>query len=247
MGLGYPVVSLGTSGVFMMPIDKPESQTKGKKILFSFDDKKFQYLVQGVVQCNGNTFDWWNKNIMELKRFKELTTSIDVNSNAQNDLIFYPHLDGDKTIYADPELRGAFIGLNLTTSQENLFYAVIEGLCFGFRELAEKMHLPLEKYGTVKVVGGGAKSPVWLQTMANVLNIAVEKMEGMIGPAFGIALLAAYKGGSITSLEQISEGNVKIECRHEPDAEAVKACQQKYEKYLRIRSGLQYIKNGVIE
>ena len=69
----------------------------------------------------------------------------------------------------------------------------------------------------------------------------------MIGPAFGIALLAAYKGGSITSLEQISEGNVKIECRYEPDAEAVKACQQKYEKYLRIRSGLQYIKNGVIE
>ena len=57
---------------------------------------------------------------------------------------------------------------------------MIEGLCFGFRELAEKMRLPLEKYGTVKVVGGGAKSPVWLQTMANVLNIAVEKMEGMI-------------------------------------------------------------------
>ena len=203
--------------------------------------------MQGVVQCNGNTFDWWNKNIMELKHFQELTTSIDVNSNARNELIFYPHLDGDKTIYADPELRGAFIGLNLPTSQENLFYAVIEGLCFGFRELAEKMCLPLEKYGTVKVVGGGAKSPVWLQTMANVLNIAVEKMEGMIGPAFGIALLAAYKGGSITSLEQISEGNVKIECRYEPNEEAFKACQKKYQEYLRIRSGLQYIKNGVME
>lgn len=106
---------------------------------------------------------------------------------------------------------------------------------------------PLEKYGTVKVVGGGAKSPVWLQTMANVLNIAVEKMEGMIGPAFGIALLAAYKGGSITSLEQISEGNVKIECRYEPNEEAFKACQKKYQEYLRIRSGLQYIKNGVME
>ena len=109
------------------------------------------------------------------------------------------------------------------------------------------MCLPLEKYGTVKVVGGGAKSPVWRQTMANVLNIAVEKMEGMIGPAFGIALLAAYKGGSITSLEQISEGNVKIECRYEPNEEAFKACQKKYQEYLRIRSGLQYIKNGVME
>ena len=55
------------------------------------------------------------------------------------------------------------------------------------------MKLPIREYGSVKVVGGGAKSPVWLQTMANVLNVSVEKMEGMIGPAFGIALLASYK------------------------------------------------------
>ena len=45
----------------------------------------------------------------------------------------------------------------------------------GFRELAEKMKLPIREYGSVKVVGGGAKSPVWLQTMANVLNVSVEK------------------------------------------------------------------------
>ena len=247
LGLGYPVVSLGTSGVFMMPIERPEGQTKGKKILFSFDDKNFLYLVQGVVQSNGNTFDWWNKSIMDMKNFKEMTTSIDVKSKVENELLFYPHLAGDKTIYADPELRGAFIGINLNTTQEDMFYAIIEGLCFGFRELAEKMHLPLEKYGTVKVVGGGARSPVWLQTMANVLNISIEKMEGMIGPAFGIALLAAYKGGSITSLEQISEGTVNIECRYEPDPEAVAVCQEKYRKYLRIRKALQYIKDGNME
>ena len=88
---------------------------------------------------------------------------------------------------------------------------------------------------------------MWLQTMANVLNISIEKMEGMIGPAFGIALLAAYKGGSITSLEQISEGTVNIECRYEPDPEAVAVCQEKYLKYLRIRKALQYIKDGNIE
>lgn len=247
LGLGYPVISLGTSGVLMMPIEQPDRQTKGKKILCSFDGRHFQYLVQGVIQCNGNTFDWWNKTIMECRRFKEWTTAIDVSKNAKNDLIFYPHLDGDKTIYADPELRGAFVGLSLATSQENMFYAVIEGLCFGFRELAEKMHLPLEKFGTVKVVGGGARSPVWLQTMANVLNIPVEKMEGMIGPAFGIALLAAYQGGSISSLEQISEGNVKIECRYEPNTEAAAACEKKYQEYLRMRAGLRYIRYGTIE
>ena len=48
---------------------------------------------------------------------------------------------------------------------------IIEGLCMGFRELAEKMKLPIREYD-IKVVGGGAKSPVWLQTMANVLNVS---------------------------------------------------------------------------
>lgn len=247
LGLGYPVISLGTSGVFMMPIEKLEKQTKGKKILFSFDNKSYSILVQGVVQANGNTFDWWNREIVEMRNFQELTTSLDANRVAENKLIFYPHLGGDKTLHADPELRGAFIGLGLSTTQEDMFYAVIEGLCFGFRELAEKMHLPLQKYGSVKVVGGGSRSPVWMQTMANVLNIPIEKMEGMIGPAFGIALLAAYKGGDISSLEQISEGNVNIECSFMPDRKAVRWCEEKYQKYLRIRSGLHYIEEGTLE
>lgn len=244
LGLGYPVISLGTSGVFMMPIEKPESQTKGKKILFSFDNQDYSYLVQGVVQCNGNTFDWWNREIVEMRDFKALTTLLDANKKSKNDLMFYPHLGGDKTIYADPDLRGAFVGIGLDTTSEDMFYAVVEGLCFGFRELAEKMHLPLREYGSVKVVGGGSKSPVWMQTMANVLNIRIEKMEGMIGPAFGIALLAAYNGGCISSQEQISEGTVKIESSFEPNSEAVAFCEEKYKRYLRMSKGLHYIQDG---
>ena len=46
---------------------------------------------------------------------------------------------------------------------------------------------------------------VWLQTMANVLNLSVEKMEGMIGPAFGIALLASYKSQNFSSLQRINK------------------------------------------
>lgn len=245
MSKGYPVISLGTSGVFMMPIKKLERQAKGKKILFSFDNEEFSYLVQGVVQCNGNTFDWWNKQIMDLKDFERLTVSLDTEKMAESSLIFYPHLSGDKTIYSDPDMRGAFIGLEMGTDIDEMFYSVIEGLCFGFRELAEKMKLPLEKFGSVKVVGGGAKSPVWMQTMANVLNVRVEKLEGMIGPAFGIALLAAYNGGDITSLEDIAEGNVRVENIFEPNKKSVELCDKKYEKYLRVRQAMKYIEAGL--
>lgn len=244
LGRGYPVISLGTSGVFMMPVAEPKDQSKGKMILFSFDDQSYSYLVQGAVQSNGSTFDWWVRTIMGLKDFSEVDDLVNLKRAAGNPVLFYPHLMGDKTLYADPNIRGAFVGLSAETDRSDLLYAVIEGLCFSFRELAEKMRLPLCRFGSVKVVGGGSRSLVWMQTMANVLNIRIEKMDGMIGPAFGIALLAAYRAGCFSSLEQISEGTVKIEHSFEPDPAAAAACDEKYRRYLRMQKGLQYITDG---
>ena len=64
---------------------------------------------------------------MDMKGFGKLNKALNVNQAAGNELMFYPHLDGDKTIYADPELRGAFTGISLSTTQEDMFYAVVEG------------------------------------------------------------------------------------------------------------------------
>lgn len=243
LGRGYPVISLGTSGVFMMPVAKIRDNAKGKMILFSFDDKSYSYLIQGAVQSNGSTFDWWVRGIMEAD-YSEVDRLVDVEKSSRSGVIFYPHLMGEKTLYADPNIRGSFIGLSTETDRSDMLYAVIEGLCFSFRELAEKMRLPLCRFGSVKVVGGGARSRVWMQTLANVLNIRIEQMDGMIGPAFGIALLAAYHCGCFDSLEQISEGTVKIQNCFEPQPEAAAVCNGQYGKYLRIQKGLQYITEG---
>ena len=244
LGRGYPVISLGTSGVFMMPVAELKDNAKGKMILFSFDNKSYSYLVQGAVQSNGSTFDWWVRGIMEEDDFSKVDSLIDVEKSLAGGVIFYPHLSGEKTLYADPCIRGAFIGLSTETDRSDMLYAVIEGLCFSFRELAEKMRLPLCRFGSVNVVGGGSRSRGWMQTLAKVLNIRIEQMDGMIGPAFGIALLAAYHCGCFDSLEQISEGTVKIQNCFEPEPYAVAACEEQYKKYLRIQKGLRYITDG---
>lgn len=244
LGRGYPVISLGTSGVIMMPVSTLQENAKGKTILFSFDDHSYSYLVQGAVQSNGSTLDWWVRKIMEEKDFQAVDSLIDIERSAASGVIFYPHLMGDKTLYADPGLRGSFIGLSTETDRSDMLYAVIRGLCFSFRELAEKMRLPLNRYGSVKVVGGGSKSRVWMQTLANVLNIRIEQMDGMTGPAFGIALLAACRCNPFDSPERISEGAVKIESCFEPQPGAVAACEVQYEKYLRMQKGLAFIMEG---
>ena len=246
LGRGYPVISLGTSGVLMMPVEKPQDQDCGKVILFSFDDTEYSYLVQGAVQSNGNAFAWAVRMLCGGEDFSRVDSLVDTVSARENEILFYPHLMGEKTMYADPTLRGAFIGLGGETKSGELLYAVMEGLCFAFRELAEKMKLPLKRFGSVKVVGGGARSGMWMQTMANVLNIRVEKMDGMIGSAFGIALLAAWRcgNGDPADAAGIAEKTVKVDQVFEPQEEMAAACEEKYRKYLRIHRALKYIDTG---
>ncbi|MDO4275608.1 MAG: FGGY family carbohydrate kinase [Eubacteriales bacterium] len=246
LGKGYPVISLGTSGVLMMPVKEPDRQAKGKLILFSLDGFSYSCLIQGVVQSNGSTFDWCAKEIMGFHDLSAVDKKMIPDQMMNSEVLFYPHLAGDKTIYADPDLRGAFIGLGIDTDKYTLLYAVIEGLCFSLRQLAEEMQLPVRCYKAIKVVGGGAKSSVWMQTLANVLNMKIEKMNGMIGPAFGIAFLAAQENKDDCSFQKITEGTVKVEACYEPEEAAVQICEKKYQKYLRIQTGIKYISEDTI-
>ena len=244
LGQGYPVLSLGTSGVLMVPVNTLEAVAKGKVILYSSDADIFSYLIQGVVQSNGESVNWWARKILGLQEYGKLTRDLDLENAAASSLLFYPHLSGDKTIYADSELRGSFIGLSTETTAEEMFYAVMEGLCFAFRQLAEQMRLPVASYGSLKVVGGGSKNEVWMQTLANVLEVKIEKMEGMIGPAFGIALLASGMRDGRVSMEAITRDCLRVEKVYEPDPEAVIFYEEKYRQYLRIHDAMKYIDDG---
>lgn len=244
LGNGYPLLSLGTSGVLIMPVTPAGSNKYGKKILFSFDDKEYFNLVQGAVQSNGSTVAWWAKKIMGNSDFSYIDQAIDIEKEKKNRVVFYPHIAGDKTLYGDPALKGAFVGLDMNSECDDLMYSVLEGLCFGFRELSEKMNLSIQKNCCVKVVGGGTKSKVWMQTMANVLNLPVEQMDEMLGAAFGAALLAAYQDSGGSDYRRITEKTAGVRCRFVPDQEMAEICEEKYQIYKRMHDGLKYIIDG---
>ena len=244
LGQDYPVLSLGTSGVLMFPVKAMEDAPLGKRILCSMDGKRFAYLVQGVVQSTGEAVSWWTRRVLGVRDFGTLDSGIDAALKRRSRVLFYPHINGDKTLYADPTLRGAFIGLSSETGPEALYYAVIEGLCFAFRQLAEGMGLDLRRHGVLKVVGGGAKSDLWLHTLADVLNVRVERLGGNIGPGFGAALLACSADHPDMSLEALTAANLQIERAFEPDRSLAEALEGKYLRYLRIHDALKYIDDG---
>lgn len=238
LGKNYPVFSMGTSGVLMFPRENLDYTAKGKNILFGFDREHCNILVQGVVQSCGSTFSWWNIDIMESEGYK-VDSLFDVEKLGESHLLFYPHLVGDKTIYADPTLRGAFIGLSTDTTRADMTLAVMEGIAFALKELAQELHLEDTKLDELKVIGGGSKSRVWMQILADVMNLPIAQMGGEGGAGYGMALLAAYACGEIDSIEQISDRAVRVKEHFYPRAYNAFLYEEKYKKYLQIHDALK--------
>lgn len=235
----YPVLSLGTSGVLMYPKEEINFAAKGKNILFSFDRKNMQILVQGVVQSCGSSINWWIRDVLHADKYNE-ETEIDPNQLGDNPLLFYPHLVGEKTIYADPSLRGAFLGMGTDTTRKEMTIAVMEGIAFGIRQLAEEMQIPRKELERLKVIGGGSKNVVWMQILAHVLNVPVEQMETGAGADYGIALAAAGAVG-VSTMEEMISRTVKEKNVFYPKENNVKLYEKKYEKYVRIYEGMKHI------
>lgn len=237
----YPVLSLGTSGVLMFPKDKIELGAKGKNILFSFDGKNIMVLVQGVVQSCGSTVSWWMDKILNTKDYDEETKESDIEKLGENSLLFYPHLVGDKTIYANPNLRGGFLGIGTETTRKDMTLAVMEGICFGVKQLTEIMKIPKEKLEGLKVMGGGSKNEVWMQILADILNVQVVQLEGMSGAGYGVALMAAAASFSDISMEQMIGHSIKMKRTFFPRQYNVKLYEDKYKKYKKIYEAMQAV------
>lgn len=235
----YPVLSLGTSGVLMYPKEEINFDTKGKNIMFSFDQKEIQILVQGVVQSCGSSMNWWIRDILESDDYNG-ETETDPARLGENRVLFYPHLVGEKTIYGDPDLRGAFLGMGTETSRKDMTLAVMEGIAFGVRQLTEKMQVPKDALKSLKVTGGGSRNPIWMEILSNVLNVPVEQLEAGAGAGYGVALAAAGAVGT-TSMEEIITNTVIIKNVFYPNEYSVKLYDKKYEMYLKIYDSMKHI------
>lgn len=232
---GRTVISLGTSGVLMARRDAPDFSARGKNILFSADGKDVRCLVQGAIQSCGSTRSWLIERILQASSYDGVDGQADASRAGTGELLFFPHMTGEKTLFADPSLRGAFIGLTPETSRADLDLAVMEGIAYGFRQLASEMAIPLDGREPLLAVGGGARSSTWLQVLADVLKCPIQRVEGPSGAAVGAAVLALTGALGCPEPEVVSFGAV-----FEPGA-AADNHDRKYERYLHIREALKSI------
>lgn len=85
-----------------------------------------------------------------------------------------------------------------------------------------------------KICGGGAKSPLWRQMVADILNIKVDIPKSEEGPSMGGAMLAAVACGEYASVEEAAEKIVEIVDTVEPILENAARYEKQYQKFRRI-------------
>lgn len=152
----------------------------------------------------------------------------------KNPVFFLPYLMGERSPHNDPNVRGTFIGMSMDTTREQMTQAVLEGVIFGLRdsfEVAKSLGIRISR---TKICGGGAKSPLWRQMTADILNIKVDIPESEEGPAMGGAMLAAVACGEYSSVEEAAARIVKVVDTVEPVPENAARYEEKYRKFRKI-------------
>jgi len=199
---GLVSVSLGTSGVVFATTNHPVIESSG--ILHSFCHAvPGKWHLMGVMLSAAGSLRWHRDTFAPSEEFSTLVESCTQVPAGSDGLFFLPYLTGERTPYPDPLARGAFVGLTIRHTLPMLTRAVLEGVAYGLKdcfELMKKAGLPPTKQ--VRVTGGGGKSPLWRQILADVLQSEIVMVNTEEGAAFGAALLAATGSGLFENIEQ---------------------------------------------
>jgi xylulokinase len=147
-------------------------------------------------------------------------------------LVFLPHLMGERGPVPSPEAKGVLYGLNLAHRRADIARAVLEGCAYQIRWIAET--LGLDGGDEVVVVGGGAKSQIWLRIIADVLGMPLAVPRVLEAGALGAAILAGVGVGVYPSVQSAAREIVQVSQRLEPNAGAHEAYGRIYEVYLKL-------------
>ena len=117
-------------------------------------------------------------------------------------LLYLPYLMGERAPHPDPDCRGVFFGLSAIHGRKHLIRAVMEGVAYSQRECVDVFREMGIQIDDMMVCGGGGRSKVWRQMLADLYGCPVSTVNTSEGPALGVAILAGVGAGIYGSVEE---------------------------------------------
>lgn len=183
--------------------------------------------MEGVINTAGSAYNWFCKEFGGGRSFDELN-ELASQVKLPNACMFYPYLAGGcAPHWGNPS--GCFIGLSLNTGLGHAARAVMEGIAYGIRENLEVMALSCGKARQIRLYGGGSKSDLWCQIIADVTGIPVVRLSSSETALAGAAKLA-FSALGVDTPESLS-----VVKEFAPDPETAAIYEVTYKKYEQTR------------
>lgn len=208
---GIISTSLGTSGVVFGFAEDVSVDPLGRIHTFCHAVPG-KWHVMGVMLSAGGALQWFRNTLCQEEMVRAKEQSIDayelitqaaasIPPGAEG-LFFLPYLSGERTPHRDPYVKGVFAGLSLRHTKAHMARSVMEGVAFGIRDsldIFRELNVPVS---VSRVSGGGARSSLWRQILADSGKIEIAQINVNEGPAFGAALLAGVGARVFGSVEE---------------------------------------------
>ena len=240
---GIVALTLGTSGVVFAPTSGPFIDPQGRlhamcHSLPPGDDQGWH--LMGVMLSAGGSLRWHRDTFAPEADYPELMSpAADIPPGSEG-LLFLPYLTGERTPYPDPFARGGFIGLTVRHTFAHMTRSVLEGVAFGLRDSMTLIKAAgLGAIQQVRVSGGGAKSDLWRQILADVMNSELVTVNTTEGACFGAALLAGVGAGLWPDTKVACQATVKTLTSTLPIQENVSLYDAYYEDYQALYPALK--------
>ena len=231
-------ISLGTSGTVF--IASNTFKVDKKNSLHSFAHTTGKHSLMGCILSAASANKWWLEDILNTLDYSGAVSDMEPKLG-KNSIYFLPYLSGERSPHNDVDARGAFVGLQINSTRQEMSLSVLEGVSFALRdclEIARQEGVVIEKS---TLCGGGAKSKLWQKILANVLNIDICLLETEQGPSYGAAILAMVANKEYRSLEDAVKALVKVKKVIKPNPELVALYEKKYQTFKKIYPALKDI------
>jgi xylulokinase len=252
---GAVSATIGTSGVVFAATDRPALDPKGRLHTFCHAIPQ-RWHVMGVTQAAGLSLRWIRDRFGAPGISNDRSVSAESSARDPYDLLaeeaaaapagsegafWVPYLMGERTPHLDPNARAALLGLTPSHTRGHIIRAVMEGVAYSLKDtfsIFNEMKIPVT---SIRLGGGGARSPLWRQIQADVYGHEVEIVAAEEGAAYGAAILAGVGAGAWASVDEACDHVVRVASRVAIDRRASNVLQSGYRTYRRIYPALREV------
>ena len=197
------------------------------------------YFPLGTMQAAGGAYGWLERllhpqgNAQALKAMDTEAASIPAGANG---LLFLPYLMGERSPYWNPLARGVLVGLSMSHGRAEIARAVLEGVALNLGLILEALRAQDVQIGRLLLIGGGARSAVWRQILADVLDLPVwlpaltteaTALGAVVAAGVGVGLFADFN--VVDQLVSPHEAEHPAPARHQYYAALLDIFRQTYE------------------